>query len=66
MLAAEQLGVSHARAHSPAPSSARGLAAARRQFENVRVAIALAEIGRDELASEVLLHQARIGDAGQL
>jgi soluble lytic murein transglycosylase-like protein len=30
--------------------------------ENVRVAIALAEIGRDELAGEVLLHQARIGD----
>jgi soluble lytic murein transglycosylase-like protein len=32
--------------------------------ENVRVAIALAEIGRDRLASEVLLHQARIGDPG--
>lgn len=31
-------------------------------IDNVRVAIALAEIGRDELASEVLLHQARIGD----
>jgi soluble lytic murein transglycosylase len=30
--------------------------------DNVRVAIALAEIGRDQLASEVLLHQARIGD----
>jgi len=30
--------------------------------ENVRVAIALAEIGRDELSSEVLLHQAKIGD----
>src|SRR5690606_39295337 len=30
--------------------------------ENVRIAIALAEIGRDELSSEVLLHQARIGD----
>jgi len=30
--------------------------------DNVRVAVALAEIGRDELASEVLLHQARIGD----
>jgi hypothetical protein len=33
-------------------------------YENVRVAIALAEIGRDELSSEVLLHQARIGDPG--
>ena len=29
---------------------------------NVRTAIALAEIGRDGLASEVLQHQARIGD----
>ena len=34
------------------------------QIENVRMAIALAEIGRDELSSEVLLHQARIGDPG--
>ena len=30
--------------------------------ENVRTAIELAEIGQDNLASEVLLHQARIGD----
>lgn len=29
---------------------------------NTRVAVALAEIGRDVLASQVLLHQARIGD----
>ena len=33
-------------------------------YDNVRVAIALAEIGRDKLSSEVLLHQARIGDPG--
>lgn len=33
------------------------------QLENVRIAVALAEIGQDVLASEVLLHQARIGDA---
>jgi len=33
-------------------------------YDNVRVAIALAEIGRDKLASEVLLHQAHIGDPG--
>jgi soluble lytic murein transglycosylase-like protein len=33
--------------------------------ENVRIAVALAEIGRDRLASEVLLHQARIGNAGE-
>ena len=32
-------------------------------IENVRIAVALAEIGQDELASEVLLHQARIGNA---
>lgn len=32
------------------------------RYENVKVAVALAEIGEDELASEVLLHQARIGD----
>lgn len=30
---------------------------------NVRTAIELAEIGRDVLASQILLHQARIGDA---
>src|SRR5678810_506205 len=33
-------------------------------YDNVRVAIALAEIGRDKLASEVLLHQAHIVDPG--
>ena len=32
--------------------------------ENVRIAVALAEIGRDELASKVLLHEARIGNSG--
>ncbi len=31
--------------------------------ENVRMAIELAEIGRDDLASELLIHQAKIGDA---
>ena len=31
--------------------------------ENVRIAIELSEIGRDNLASEVLLYQAKIGDA---
>lgn len=30
--------------------------------DNVRVAIALSEIGRDELASEVLIREAKIGD----
>jgi soluble lytic murein transglycosylase-like protein len=32
---------------------------------NVRIAVALAEIGEDELAGEVLRHQARIGSARQ-
>jgi soluble lytic murein transglycosylase len=32
-------------------------------YSNIRVAIALAEIGEDELASDILLHQARIGPA---
>ena len=32
--------------------------------ENVRIAIALVEIGRESLASQVLLHEARIGDTG--
>lgn len=30
--------------------------------DNVRVAVALTEIGRDQLASEVLIHQAKIAD----
>ncbi len=30
--------------------------------DNVHVAVALAEIGRDELASQVLIHEAKIGD----
>lgn len=33
-----------------------------RDDANVRAAVALAEIGRDELADEVLRHEARIGD----
>ena len=31
--------------------------------DNVRMAIELAEVGRDDLASKLLIHQARIGDA---
>ena len=33
--------------------------------ENVRIAVALAQLGRDDLADEVLRHQARIGDPSQ-
>ncbi len=36
-----------------------------RDVDNVRTAVALAEIGRDTLADEVLRHQATIGDPGQ-
>jgi len=32
------------------------------RVDNVRVAVALMEIGRDDLSSKVLLHQAKIGD----
>ena len=61
MLAAEQLGMALPANHSSADFSSadwRELGG----IENVRVAIALAQIARDELSSEVLLHQARIGD----
>jgi soluble lytic murein transglycosylase-like protein len=36
-----------------------------KHVDNARIAIELSEIGRDELAGEVLLHQARIGDLGE-
>lgn len=36
-----------------------------RNVPNVRTAVALSEIGRSDLADEVLRHQARIGDAAQ-
>ena len=61
MLAAEQLGTELPARLSRSDFSDEDWRRLGR-FENVRVAIALAEIGRDELASEVLLHQARIGD----
>jgi soluble lytic murein transglycosylase len=63
MLASEQLGLALPARVGPAEF---GRDDWRRVggHENVRVAIALAEIGRDRLASEVLLHQARIGDPG--
>jgi soluble lytic murein transglycosylase len=63
MLAAEQLGLALPERLGAAefgPDDWRRIGG----HENVRVAIALAEIGRDRLASEVLLYQARIGDPG--
>ncbi len=61
MLAAEQLGVA---LPARVAGAEFGDADWRRVGgnENVRIAVALAEIGRDELSSQVLLHQARIGD----
>lgn len=63
MLAAEQLGLALPQRVASADFSAEDW---RRigGIENVRIAVALAELGRDELSSEVLLHQARIGDPG--
>ena len=61
MLAMEQLGQDVPAAHSGAdfePADWQAL----RDENNVRVAIALIEIGRGDLADEVLRHQARIGD----
>ena len=64
MLAAEQLGRS-------LPERVRDADLSREDWqrigniENVRIAAALAEIGQDDLSSEVLLHQARIGDPAE-
>jgi soluble lytic murein transglycosylase-like protein len=61
MLAAEQLGLA-------LPTRLANAEFSREDWrrigdsDNVRVAVALAEVGRDRLASQVLLHQARIGD----
>ena len=61
MLAAEQLGrtlPSRLAQADLSPEDWRRIG----KIDNVRVAVALSQIGRDELASAVLLHQARIGD----
>ena len=60
MLAAEQLGLKLPATHAAPDFTAadwQGL----RETPNVRVAVALAEIGEDGLADDVLRHQARIG-----
>lgn len=64
MLAAEQLGTelpARLKESDFSASDWRTLGG----IENVRIAIALAEIGRDDLSSKVLLHQAKIGDPNQ-
>lgn len=61
MLALEQLGQDLPTDHADAdfsPSDWQRL----RDENNVRIAVALLEIGQDALADEVLRHQARIGD----
>jgi soluble lytic murein transglycosylase-like protein len=64
MLAADQLGV-ELPSHAPAtPLSAQDWAQLA-QRSNVKVAVALAEIGRPGMADEVLRHEAKIGPADQ-
>jgi soluble lytic murein transglycosylase-like protein len=64
MLAADQLGV-ELPAHAPPPPFGKGDWEQLSQRPNVRVAVALTEIGRPALADEVLRHEARIGPAYQ-
>ena len=61
MLAREQLGQALPQNHAGADFAMEDWHALR-EVENVRIAVALAEIGRDRLADEVLRHEARIGD----
>lgn len=64
MIASEALGL-----RESAPATAPDFSGADwqqlRSVSNVRVAVALAEIGEDGLADETLRHQARIGTPGQ-
>ena len=64
MLAADQLGV-ELPSHAPAPPLSAQDWAQLAQRSNVKVAVALAEIGRPGLADEVLRHEAKIGPASQ-
>ena len=64
MLAAEQLGIALPDRHSTADFSQDDMQRLQ-GVENARVAIMLAEVGKDSLADEVLRHQAKIGDSSQ-
>ncbi|MBA4045622.1 MAG: lytic murein transglycosylase [Erythrobacter sp.] len=64
MLAADQLGI-ELPAHAPAQPFAPDDWATLASRSNVRVAVALTEIGRTGLADEVLRHEARIGPSYQ-
>ena len=64
MLAAEQLGLALPKTHE-APDFSQSDWQQMRDVPNIRVVAALAEVGKDGLADEVLRHQARIGTADQ-
>lgn len=64
MLAAEQLGLKLPEQHGGADFTQADWQRLR-DNGNIRTAVALAEIGQDGLADEVLRHQARIGSADQ-
>ncbi|MDP3675021.1 MAG: lytic transglycosylase domain-containing protein [Novosphingobium sp.] len=64
LLAREALGLKEPAAR-PSPDFTGEDWQTLRGLGNVRSAVALAEIGRDDLADEMLRHQARIGDARQ-
>lgn len=64
MLAAEQLNQALSTSHET-PDFDMADWQKVRDVDNVRTAVALAEIGRDTLADEVLRHQASIGDPEQ-
>lgn len=64
MLAREQLGQALPRTHAGADFSMQDWQQVR-DVDNVRIAVALAEIGEHRLADEVLRYQARIGDSSQ-
>nr|WP_137678262.1 lytic transglycosylase domain-containing protein [Parerythrobacter lutipelagi] len=64
MLALEQLGQAVPQAHKT-PDFDESDWRTLRNVPNVRTAVALSEIGRSDLADEILRHQARIGNASQ-
>jgi soluble lytic murein transglycosylase-like protein len=64
MLAAEQLGMRLPQQHAAADFTQNDWQKLRNE-DNIRVAVALTEIGEDSLADEVLRHQARIGNPSE-
>lgn len=64
MMAAEQLGLKLPTTHA-APDFTTQDWQSLREVGNVRIAVALAEVGEDGLADEALRHQARLGGASQ-